>query len=103
MAIRQENLVQCGIRKIQRPFRLWKMIKEPILCFYLRTLYWWGGEGITAASPGGHLCQGHQKFEKGGKNELKILELDTRSYNEKLQIFKIEKCLAYSVGVHSCY
>lgn len=73
-------------------------------CFCLRMLYWWGGEGITAASPGGRLCWRHQKLEKGGKNELKMLELCTRSYNEKLQNFRIEKWLADNAGeVHSCY
>lgn len=74
MAIRQENLGQCSVREIQRPFRPGKTIKEPTPCFYLRTLYWWGGEGITAAGPSGCLCWWHRKLEKGGKNELKILK-----------------------------
>lgn len=69
-----------------------KMTKHPTLCFYHPTLHWCAAEGITAASPGGCFCQGHQKLEKGSKNELKnIKELDIRSYNEKLQNFKIEK------------
>lgn len=74
MAIQPENLMQCSVRKIQGPFHLGKMIKNPTPRFCLRTLYWWGGEGIAAASPGGHLCQWHQKLEKGGKNKLKILK-----------------------------
>ena len=100
-AIRQENLVQCSIRKIQRP--TWEDDKRAYTVF-LPLYAVLVGEGITVASPSGHLCQGHWKPEKGGKKELKILELDTRSYNEKLQNFKIEKWLAYNVGeVHSCY
>lgn len=61
-----------------------------------------GERGLLQPVPVATFAKGTGNLKRG-KNELKILELDIRSCNEKLQDFKTEKWLAYSVGeVHSC-